>query len=84
MLFFNEKDRRQYDLETGLGVYNVNVEVAIRVKVRYGNIKSRPENTNDINCELKIPLSNSNGTALINSGYRFKFTGCSYPRAKYY
>ena len=75
LLLLKEKDMKQYDSETGLGFYSIDVQLALRVRIRYGKIKTRPFKPRKILCRLKIPLSNSiNGTS--TNGYSFRATSC--------
>ncbi|KAM5559476.1 NDR1/HIN1-like protein 3 [Rosa sericea] len=75
---FGKRDISQFDKETVAGVYSITVQVTFRVKIRYGKFKAnflKPETYDDqqINCELKLPLSITNETS--GGGY-FKATKC--------
>lgn len=66
VLLFKEKDMKKYNMEKSAGVYSIEVKLALRVKARYGKLKTRYYKPADkVSCKLKLPLlSNSmNGTA---------------------
>ncbi|XP_062006363.1 NDR1/HIN1-like protein 3 [Rosa rugosa] len=74
---FGKRDISQFDKETAAGVYSITVQLTFRVKIRYGKFKAnffKPETYDDqqINCELKLPISITNET----SGGGFKATKC--------
>lgn len=79
LLKFGQRDISHFDKDTAAGVYGINVQVSIRVKVKYGKLKANfftPVTYNDqrIDCKLKLPLSVTNETSGISSG--FKATKC--------
>ena len=71
---FGKKEVSQYNLEIASGIYSIKVQLALRIKARYGKFKSRNYKPyRKIDCKLKIPLS-SNETSTAPSG--FKATRC--------
>ncbi|PON83117.1 Late embryogenesis abundant protein [Trema orientale] len=74
-LSFKEKDDKQYDVETSSGVYSIDVKLALRLRVRFGKIKTAHFKPPKIDCnKLKVPLRAYNGTS--GSNVSFKTVKC--------
>ncbi|XP_009374728.2 NDR1/HIN1-like protein 10 [Pyrus x bretschneideri] len=54
---FGERDLSQFNAETAAGVYSIDVKISLRVRARFGKIKSPDYGPSNINCNLKVPLS---------------------------
>lgn len=55
---FGKREVSQFNSETAAGVYSINVQLALRIKVRYGKFKSQNYKPYEkIDCNLKVPLS---------------------------
>ena len=78
VILFKKKEVDKYIAETNVGIYSIEVKLALRVKARYGKFKSRYYKPQKISCKLKLPLLNNsiNGTASNASGFVFKPTRC--------
>ncbi|KAF3441673.1 hypothetical protein FNV43_RR15588 [Rhamnella rubrinervis] len=80
VLLFKDKELKKYNTETNAGVYSIEVRLALRVKARYGKLKTRYYKPQEkVSCKLKLPLlvNNSiNGTASIANSIKFKATWC--------
>uniref|UniRef100_A0A803P5J1 Late embryogenesis abundant protein LEA-2 subgroup domain-containing protein n=1 Tax=Cannabis sativa TaxID=3483 RepID=A0A803P5J1_CANSA len=73
---FKEKDDEHYELETSSGVYSIDVKLALKLRVRYGKIKTKYFKPPTINCNnLKLSLSNHNDHR-ENGGLNFKPVKC--------
>ncbi|XP_060967613.1 NDR1/HIN1-like protein 10 [Cannabis sativa] len=73
---FKEKDDEQYKLEISSGVYSIDVKLALRLKIRFGKIKTGHLKPPTINCNnLKLPLLSSNGNE-NNGVLNFKSVKC--------
>lgn len=69
---FGKGEISQFNKETAAGVYSIDVQLALRIKARFGRLKTHNYKPNrKINCELKVPLS-------LNETYinGFKATKC--------
>lgn len=79
VLLLKEKELQKYNTETNAGVYSIEVNLALRVKARYGTIKTRYYKPHEkVSCKLKLPLltNNSiNGTASIANGVSLRLHG---------
>ncbi|KAM2044161.1 hypothetical protein ACFX1T_008518 [Malus domestica] len=46
-----------FNSETAAGVYSIDVKISLRVRARFGKIKTPDYGPSNINCNLKVPLS---------------------------
>lgn len=70
---FGKREVSQFTEETASGIYSIKVQLALRIKARYGKFTSlNYKPYRKIDCKLKVPLS-FNETS-IDSG--FKATRC--------
>ncbi|KAM1735433.1 hypothetical protein ACFX12_013907 [Malus domestica] len=57
---FGEHDLSQFNSETAAGVYSIDVEIYLRVKAKYGKVKTSDYGSSNIDCKLKVPVSSNN------------------------
>ncbi|XP_048432409.1 NDR1/HIN1-like protein 10 [Pyrus x bretschneideri] len=60
LVAFGEHDLSQFNSETAAGVYSIDVEIYLRVKARYGKVKTSDYGSSNIDCKLKVPVSSNN------------------------
>ncbi|XP_050379538.1 NDR1/HIN1-like protein 10 [Argentina anserina] len=74
LMKFGTKEVAQYNSETASGIYSIKVQLALRIKARYGKFKSRNYKPyRKIDCNLRLPLSSNETSTAING---FMATGC--------
>lgn len=55
---FGQNDISNFNSETAAGVYNIDVQLAVKVSVKFGKLKtSYYTPSRKINCRLKVPLN---------------------------
>ncbi|CAN6586889.1 unnamed protein product [Malus baccata var. baccata] len=64
---FGEHDLSRFNSETAAGVYSIDVEIYLRVKARYGKVKTSDYGSSNIDCKLKVPVSSNNTSATKNT-----------------
>ncbi|KAM0989987.1 hypothetical protein ACFX2C_008563 [Malus domestica] len=57
LVVFGERDLSHFNSETAAGVYSIDVKISLRVRARFGKIKTPDYGPSNINCNLKAPLS---------------------------
>ncbi|KAH0971634.1 hypothetical protein GBA52_023790 [Prunus armeniaca] len=58
VVVFGEHDISKFNSETAAGVYSIDVQLAVKVRVRFGKFKTGYYTpSRNINCKLKVPLS---------------------------
>ncbi|KAB2631541.1 protein YLS9-like [Pyrus ussuriensis x Pyrus communis] len=57
VVFGEQCDLSQFNLDTAAGVYSIDVKISLRVRARFGKIKTPDYGPSNINCNLKVPLS---------------------------
>ncbi|KAI4331839.1 hypothetical protein L6164_016794 [Bauhinia variegata] len=69
-LTLSGKDLRKFEEEKSIGIYSVDVVIYLRVKARFGKIKTDYYEPGKVKCHLKVPLSS------YHSSSGFKTTKC--------
>lgn len=54
-------DLSKFDSEKSAGIYSIDINLAVKIRIKYGKIKTIRFKPRKISCPLKVPLS-SNGT----------------------
>ncbi|KAI5319083.1 hypothetical protein L3X38_038791 [Prunus dulcis] len=58
VVVFGEHDISKFNSETAAGFYSIDVQLAVKVRVRFGKFKTDYYTpSRNINCKLKVPLS---------------------------
>lgn len=74
LMRFGESDLSKFYSETATGVYSIDVKIALRIGIRFGQMKTGyfkiPRKSD---CKLKVPLSTSINGTVSND---FKTTDC--------
>ncbi|XP_010423355.1 PREDICTED: NDR1/HIN1-Like protein 3 [Camelina sativa] len=71
LVLLDGEDRKDLDEDVNSKIYRIDTKLRLRVRFKFGLIKSWRFKPN-IECELKVPLSNTNTT----SGFQFQRTKC--------
>jgi hypothetical protein len=61
VLSLGTRDLSKFDSEKSAGVYNIDINLSVKIRIKYGKIKTLRFKPQNIDCPLKVPLS-SNGT----------------------
>ena len=61
-MVFGERDLSQFNFEAAAELYSIDLKLALRVRARYGMLKSSNYKPYKIDCWLKVPFS-SNATS---------------------
>ena len=69
----SEIDR--YNFEKSLGIFSIEVKINVRMRARYGKIRTGHFKHPKIDCELKVPLLSKNGTYSVID-HDFEATRC--------
>ena len=75
--FLANFDLQGYNEETRTGVYKIDMDLYVRVRFKLGKIKTRSLKPRFL-CDLEVPLTNSNGTAVVVGAASFKRTKCDF------
>ena len=57
MAVFGERDLSKFNSGTAAGVYSIDKKNSLRVRARFGKIKTPDYGPSNIDCKLKVPLS---------------------------
>ncbi|XP_041028193.1 NDR1/HIN1-like protein 10 isoform X2 [Juglans microcarpa x Juglans regia] len=63
VLSLRGRDLSKFELEKSVGAYSIDVKLSVRIRIKYGKIKTARFKPRKIDCPLKVYLSTSNGTA---------------------
>ncbi|XP_010526559.1 PREDICTED: protein YLS9-like [Tarenaya hassleriana] len=76
LVMFNSKELREFNAENISGIYSIEVDFRLRIRFKLGKAKTRRFKPK-VKCDLKVPLSSSNGTMNSSPGV-FPATKCDF------
>ncbi|XP_010553584.1 PREDICTED: protein YLS9 [Tarenaya hassleriana] len=76
LVVFDGEELRGFNAEKIAGVYSIDVEFRLRIRFKLGKAKTRRIKPK-VKCDLKLPLSSSNGTTRASPGV-FPITKCDF------